>query len=155
MNTPPSGTSMSNTNAHETSVRNKANYLKAKEAFNDRDIERCVAFYAPEHQIRSRPSPQGRQAIRAFFENTHKDWPGIRIVVEHVVAEADWVMGRSVATATHSTAVFGVEPTHKEIETTFWDLHRFDREGLIVESWNLMDSLTVMGALGLIRSGPK
>lgn len=134
-------------------ARNKANYLKAKEAFNTRDIERCLHFYSPEHQIRSRPSPLGRQEIKAFFESTHKAWPGVRIVVEHVVAEGDWVMGRSVVTATHSTPVFGVEATHKAIATTFWDLHRFDGDGLIAETWNLMDSLTVMGTLGLIPSG--
>ena len=63
-------------------------------------------------------------------------------------------MGRCVVVATHTTAVFGVQPTHKRIETTFWDLHRFDEEGLIVETWNLMDSVAIMGQLGLLP-GPK
>lgn len=137
--------------------RNKANYLKAKQAFNEYDIARCVGFYAPEHQIRSRPSPKGRAQIEAFFEETHRVWPGVQLVVEHVVAEDDWVMGRSLVTAVHSTPAFGLPPTHKTIKTTFWDLHCFDADGLIVESWNLMDGLTVMIELGLIggRSSSK
>lgn len=134
--------------------RNKTNYLNAKAAFNRNDIDACVAFYAPDHQIKSRPSPKGRDQIKAFFASTRQAWPDIQIVVEHAVAEENWVMGRSVTTATHTTAVFGVQATHKVIETTFWDLHRFDEEGLIVETWNLMDSLAIMGQLGLLP-GPR
>ena len=134
--------------------RNKTNYLNAKAAFNRNDIDACVAFYAPDHQIKSRPSPKGRDQIKAFFASTRQAWPDIQIVVEHAVAEESWVMGRSVTTATHTTTVFGVQPTHKVIETTFWDLHRFDEEGLIVETWNLMDSLAIMGQLGLLP-GPR
>jgi hypothetical protein len=70
--------------------------------------------------------------------------------VAHVVAEDDWVMGRAVATATHTTAAMGLPPTGKQVVTTFWDLHRFDDEGLIVETWNLMDGLALMHQLGLL-----
>ena len=140
--------------ASEIANRNRSNYLAAKEAFNRKDLDTCVAFYAADHQIRSKPSPKGREHIRAFFAGTHQAWPDIQIVVEHTVAEKDWVMGRSVTTATHTNVVFGVQPTQKRIQTTFWDLHRFDDDGLIVETWNLMDSLAIMGQLGLLP-GPR
>jgi predicted ester cyclase len=130
--------------------RNKTNYLNAKAAFNRNDMDACISYYAPDHQIMSRPSPKGRDHIKAFLASRHQDWPGIQIVVEHVVAEGNWVMGRSVTIATHTTPVFGVPPTNKQIESTFWDLHRFNDQGLIVETWNLMDSLTIMGQLGLL-----
>ena len=130
--------------------RNKSNYMRAKEAFNRNDIDTCVSYYSQDHKVMSKPGPKGRQAIRAFFESSHQSWPDIQIVVEHAVAEDNWVMGRSVATATHTTEVLGVKPTHKRIETTFWDLHRFDEDGLIIETWNLMDSLAIMSQLGLL-----
>ena len=76
-------------------------------------------------------------------------WPDVEIIVEHAVAEDDWVMGRSVARATHTVPLMGVEPTHKTIVTTFWDLHRFDADGRIVETWNQMDGLSVMRQLGV------
>lgn len=129
-------------------ARNKANYLAAKQAFNDNDMTACMAFYAEAHQIRSSPSAPGRAAIRAFLAGVHATWPGIQLVVEHVVAEQDWVMGRSRASAIHSATVFGVAATQKRIETTFWDLHRFGDDGLIVETWNLMDGLAIMAQLG-------
>jgi predicted ester cyclase len=133
-------------------ARNKANYIAAKAAYNARELDQCLAFYAREHQIMSRPAPLGREHIRAFLEGTLAAWPDLRLEVAQVVAEDDWVMGRCVATATHTTAVMGVAPTGKQVVTTFWDLHRFDDAGLIVQTWNLMDSLALMHQLGLLPS---
>jgi len=128
--------------------RNKANYVAAKQAFDARDLDRCLAFYARDHQIMSRPTPPGREHIRAFLEGTLAAWPDLRMEVAHVVAEGEWVMGRCVVTATHTTAVMGVPPTGKPVATTFWDLHRFDDAGLIAQTWNLMDSLSLLQQLG-------
>jgi len=126
--------------------RNKQNYLKAKEAFNARDLDACVAFYAPNHRLAS-SREQTAPSIRQFFESTIATWPDIQIAVEHAVAEDDWVMGRSIAVATHSNTIMGVAPTNRRIESVFWDLHRFDAEGRMVESWNLMDALSIMQQL--------
>ena len=143
---------MNATDGRPPAARNKANYLAAKAAYNARELDQCLAFYAREHQIMSRPTPPGREHIRAFLEGTLAGWPDLRLEVAQVVAEDDWVMGRCVATATHTTAVMGVAPTGKQVVTTFWDLHRFDDSGLIVQTWNLMDSLVLMQQLGLLPS---
>ena len=135
-----------------SNARNKANYFAAKAAYNARELDQCLAFYAPEHQIMSRPTPPGREHIRAFLAGTLASWPDLRLDVAQVVVEDDWVMGRSVVTATHTTAVMGLPPTGKQVVTTFWDLHRFDEAGLIVQTWNLMDSLALMHQLGLLPS---
>lgn len=132
--------------------RNKQNYLAAKRCFNARDIVDCVAYYAPEHKINAAPGSPAPPPINIFFEQTIAAWPDIEITVAHAVAEDDWVMGRSVARATHTVPLLGVGPTHKIIETTFWDLHRFDAQGLIVETWNLMDGLSIMRQLGALPS---
>jgi steroid delta-isomerase-like uncharacterized protein len=134
------------------SARNKVNYSAAKAAYNARELDQCLTFYARDHQIMSRPAPPGREQIRAFLEGTLAGWPDLRLEVAQVVAEDGWVMGRCVATATHTTAVMGVPPTGKQVVTTFWDLHRFDDAGLIVQTWNLMDSLALMQQLGLVPS---
>src|SRR6187401_3455118 len=95
--------------------RNKSNYLKAKEAFNQNRIADCIAFYALNHEVKSKPNEKGREGIRRFLESMHQTWANIQITVEHVVAEDNWVMGRSIATATHSQVVLGVKPTHKKV----------------------------------------
>jgi predicted ester cyclase len=136
-----------------TAARNKDNYLKAKAAFNDKDLDRCMSYYAPDHQIRSRDIGPGREHIRQSLASTRESWPDLKIVVEHAVAEDDWVMGHCTTIATHSQPVMGVAPTNRRIQATFWDLHRFSAEGLIVETWNLTDSLAIMQQLGLVPSG--
>jgi predicted ester cyclase len=135
----------------EIAARNKDNYLRAKEAFNNKRIDECILFYAPDHEVKSMQSEKGRGAIQEFFERLHETWPDVQITVEHSVAEDNWVMGRSVATATHSQVVLGIQPTGKTITATFWDLHRFDEDGLIIETWNLMDNLAIMQQIGLLK----
>jgi predicted ester cyclase len=136
-----------------TAARNKDNYLKAKAAFNDKDLDRCMSYYAPDHQIRSRDVGPGREHIRQSLASTRESWPDLKIVVEHAVAEDDWVMGHCTTIATHSQPVMGVAPPNRRIQATFWDLHRFNAEGQIVETWNLTDSLAIMQQLGLVPSG--
>jgi hypothetical protein len=48
------------------SSRNKENYLKAKAAFNQKDMAGCMSYYAPDHHIRSRDVGPGRQHIERF-----------------------------------------------------------------------------------------
>lgn len=132
--------------------RNKENYLKAKAAFNERDMAACMSCYALNHQIRSRPVGPGREHIEQFLSAMHENWPGLQIVVDHAIAEDDWVAGRCTSRAIHSKPVMGVAPTNREVRTTFWDMHRFNAEGKIVETWNLMDSLAIMQQLGLVPS---
>jgi predicted ester cyclase len=49
----------------------------------------------------------------------------------------------------------GAAPTNRQVHATFWDMHRFDADGRIVETWNLMDSLAIMQQLGLVLTQPK
>jgi predicted ester cyclase len=138
-------------NSMDTAKRNKSNYLKAKEAFNNKRVDECILFYAHNHEVKSKQSEKGREGIQKFLEGMHQTWLDIQITVEHAVAEDDWVMGRSVATATHSQVVLGVQPTHKKITATFWDLHLFNEDGLIMETWNLMDNVAIMQQIGLLK----
>lgn len=138
----------------EQAARNKANYLKAKELFNQNKIPECVLHYSPDHILNPNQNKKGRDEIQKFLKGLRQTWANLQITVEHVVAEGNLVMGRSVASAIHSTVVFGVPPTEKQIVTTFWDLHLFDAEGLIIESWNLIDNLAIMRQTGFLPGKP-
>jgi len=142
---------MKSLNRIEIAARNKENYLRAKAAFNNKRVDECILFYAENHEVKSKQSEKGRDGIRKFLEGLHQTWPDIQITVEHAVAEDNWVMGRSVATATHSQVVLGIQPTDKTITATFWDLHLFDEDGLIIETWNLMDNLAIMQQIGFLK----
>ena len=58
---------MNTADGRPLNARNKASYIAAKAAYNARELDQCLAFYAREHQIMSRPAPPGRQHIRAFW----------------------------------------------------------------------------------------
>jgi len=138
-----------------TSSRNKDNYLKAKAAFNQRDMATCMSYYAPAHQIRSRDVGPGREHIERFLTSMRETWPDLVIEVDHAVAEGDWVAGRCTSTATHAKTVMGAAPTNRQVRATFWDMHRFDADGRIVETWNLLDSLAILQQLGLLPAQSK
>ena len=110
---------MKSLNKIEIAARNKENYLKAKEAFNNKKTDECILFYATNHEVKSKQSEKGRNGIQKFLEGLHQTWPDIQITVEHAVAEDNWVMGRSVATATHLNVVLGIEPTGKKLPQPF------------------------------------
>ncbi|MBL0899435.1 MAG: ester cyclase [Reyranella sp.] len=131
----------------QNAARNKRHYLEAKEAFNRGDLDACLAYYAPDHRVRSQEVPPGRAQIAAFLKASRETWGDLRIVVEHVVAEDDWVMGHCRSVAHHTRPVMGIAPTGRRIEAAFWDLHRFDGAGLIVETWNLTDQPAVLAQL--------
>jgi predicted ester cyclase len=145
-----SKTGLSSPTAAANAQLNKANYLAAKAAYNARDLDGCLAYYASNHQIMSKPTPPGRQHIRGFFESTFAASPDVQIIVELALAEDDWVLARSHSIATHTKPLMGIPATGKRIEAGFWDLHRFDDRGLIVQTWNLTDSLAVMRQIGIL-----
>ena len=146
---------MDDSTQRATSSRNKDNYLKAKAAFNQRDMATCMSYYAPAHQIRSRDVGPGREHIERFLTSMRETWPDLVIEVDHAVAEGDWVAGRCTSTATHAKTVMGAAPTNRQVRATFWDMHRFDADGRIVETWNLLDSLAILQQLGLLPAPPK
>ena len=141
---------MNETSATKKTERNKANYLAAKEAFNNKDIQKCLQYYSAVHEVQSSPGETGRHVIQHFFQGMYEMWGDITIKTEHIVAEDNWVMGRSIATATHSKTVLGIPPTNKQITAAFWDLHSFDEEGMISKTWNLIDNAAIMKQIGLL-----
>ena len=80
---------MGNPSSLEIAARNKRNYLKAKAAFNAKDIEACILHYSPDHQIKSRPSERGRREIQRFFEGLHESWSDLQVIVEHAERAID------------------------------------------------------------------
>src|SRR6267378_394260 len=91
---------MDNLNKIEIAARNKANYLKAKEAFNNKRVDECILFYAADHEVKSKQSEKGRDGIRkqdressarrAFRET---DEVGFWVAVSHPskLCVSDWL----------------------------------------------------------------
>lgn len=143
---------MAESTSHTDAQRNKQNYLKAKAAFNERDMAACMSYYALDHRIRSRAVGSGREHIEQLLSSMHESWSDLTIVVDQAIAEGDWVAGRCTSRGIHSKSVMGVAPTGREIQATFWDMHRFNADGKIAETWNVIDNFAIMQQLGLVTS---
>ena len=81
--------------------------------------------------------------------------PDLRISVDAVIAEGDFVVSRYTATATDTVGYMGMPPTGKTLRTPAIQIFRFSN-GKIVESWAARDDLGTLRQLGQLpaRGGP-
>jgi predicted ester cyclase len=131
-------------------ARNKANFIKANAAFNEQKLDDAIKFYAPNYFSHTNKKIINQETEKADWMATHERWEDLKITIEQIVAEDDWVMAKCKATATHTKVVMGVKPTNKKLEAIFWELHHFDKDGLMIEGWNMLDNAALMQQLGLL-----
>jgi predicted ester cyclase len=76
--------------------------------------------------------------------------------IDLIVAEGDLVVVYGLATGTHDGPFMGLPPTGRVLRWTGMAIYRLDGDGRIVERWQEVDSLALMGQLGLLppMSGP-
>ena len=91
------------------------------------------------------PGPAGQKAIADDFRAA---FPDLRVVVDMVFGEGDFVVGRWTATGTHTGAWGTVEPTGRSVTFSAANLYRFEN-GKVVEIWNHRDDLGLREQLGV------
>ncbi len=80
----------------EIAARNKAATLKSYADFNARQLDDLPKLYAPDFVDHTNPAVKGPDGVKADFLNTFKIWPDVKVRVEQIVAEGNWVMARCV-----------------------------------------------------------
>ena len=80
----------------EVAARNKATTLKSYADFNARQLDDLPKLYAPDFVDHTNPAVKGPDGVKADFLNTFKIWPDVKVRVEQIVAEGNWVMARCV-----------------------------------------------------------
>ena len=133
-----------------TAAKNKATSEQSYIFFNDNKLAEASKLYADDYKSHNAKAIKGPEEVKADFIKFHTEWPDIKVTIEQIVAEGDWVTIRSTITATHTTVIMGVQPTQKKIAVTYWDIHHFNKDGLIAESWNMSDNAALMQQLGLL-----
>ena len=131
-------------------AKNKAASEQSYTFFNDNKLEEASKRYAEDYISHDAVPIKGRAAKQTDFTKIRTDWPDIKVNIEQIVAEGEWVMIRSTATGTHTSVIMGVKPTQKKMAATYWDVHHFNKDGLIAESWNMTDNAALMQQLGLL-----
>jgi steroid delta-isomerase-like uncharacterized protein len=90
------------------------------------------------------PGPAGQQQIADDFRAA---FPDLRVTVDVIVGENDFVVGRWTATGTHTGRWGGLEPTGRQIAFSAANIFRFEN-GKVVEIWNHRDDLGLQEQLG-------
>jgi steroid delta-isomerase-like uncharacterized protein len=139
--------------ARETS--NKATFRRFQDAANTGDAEfiskTIDEIVEPDVKIRT-PLPvqaTGAQALKEVFARLHRAFPDLHISVEDLIEEGDKVVGRHTVTGTHQGEYMGLPPTGKSVTYHEIFIVRFVN-GLIAETWGVVDVFSQMKQLGMI-----
>ena len=126
----------------------------AREVFSKGDMEafdEIVADRYVNHNIPVPGIPGTKAGFRDLVVATRKAFPDVRVQVEDVVSEDDFVVFHDRVTATSRDAFFGVPPNGKPLEWTEIHFLRI-ADGKIVEHWTNFDQVKILQQLGVIPS---
>jgi steroid delta-isomerase-like uncharacterized protein len=136
---------------------NKATIRRFHDAANTGDLELISKtideLVEPDAQVRT-PLPigaTGAQALKEVFARLHQVYPDLHITVEDLIEEGDKVVSRNTVTGTHQGEYMGHPPTGKSITYNEIFIFRF-AGGRITETWGVVDVLSQMRQLGVIRA---
>ncbi|MGD9710894.1 MAG: ester cyclase [Thermomicrobiales bacterium] len=146
----------------ETNKRNVRQFFE--EAFNQGRLEiidTLVAEGSVDHQHPDEPS--FRDHLKDVVRSLRAGLPDLHFEITEIIGEGDWVALHAVMTGTHTGALRlpvpspngppVVAPTGRFVRVPHMHMIRFEN-GQNTELWHIMDTLTLLGQLGLLPTMP-
>ena len=131
--------------------RNKAAALRwSEELWSRGHLAVADEIVAPEYVRHDPGDPfpaQGPEDVKRIVGMLRAMLPDLRISVDAMIAEGDFVVSRYTATATDTVGYMGMPPTGRTLRTPAIQIFRF-ADGRIVESWAVRDDLGTLRQLG-------
>jgi steroid delta-isomerase-like uncharacterized protein len=121
-----------------------------EEVWDKGNLEVCDEVFADDylrHDLRPTepaPGPEGQKQIAADFRSA---FPDLRVEVDILVAEDDYVVGRWTASGTHRGPWGAVEPTGRRVTFSAVNIFRF-QNGKVADIWNHRDDLGLREQIG-------
>ncbi len=125
-----------------------------EELFNEGDLSTADDILADDVEYHGPPSlsprdVSGPEDIREYVETYQTAFPDVWYTVEELVAGEDAVRAHWVATGTHESDLFGIEPTGEAFSVEGLDVFRIE-DGEIAEIWAHWDTLKMVQELGVV-----
>jgi len=98
--------------------------------------------------------PRGLEGQRWVVEAFRRSIPDLRLTVEQLVAEGDYVADHWTCSGTQTGELFGMPATGKRFTITGTDMARLS-DGKIDEIWHVEDTLSLVQQLGLAPAFPQ
>jgi hypothetical protein len=144
--------------AHQTEV-NKAAVKRLADAANTHDPELISKTVDDVFDPDVRAGTQmpieanGPEDVKRVFAMLHPAFPDLHISIEDVIAEGDRVVCRERITGAHRGDYMGLPATGKQVAYNEITIGRF-ADGRIVETWGVVDLLSLLKQLGAIPADP-
>jgi predicted ester cyclase len=121
------------------------------EVFNAGSLEMLDALVAPDFVDHALPEdvPPNRDGLKSMIAAFRQAFPDLEYTIEDQVAEGDKLAQRLVGRGTLKGEFMGMAPTGRTAVWQEMHIHRFDTNGLLVEHWDITDSMGMLVQLGL------
>jgi steroid delta-isomerase-like uncharacterized protein len=94
-------------------------------------------------------APRGHEGFKNLLYAFSNAFPDLRIIVDDVICENDFVVARCTVTGTHRGIGIGVDATGKQVNFTGLCMMKLSN-GKIVEVWNQFDFINMYQQLGVL-----
>jgi predicted ester cyclase len=118
------------------------------------EISKTIDALVAPNAVISTPLPleaTGAELLKQAFTSLLRAYPDLRIEIDDVIAEGDKVVARNTVTGTHQGEHMGIAPTGRAVTYNEIFILRF-ADGLITETWGIIDALAQMKQLGAIAA---
>ncbi len=133
----------------EVEEQNKEIVLRLYEEINKQNFDAVIEIWAPDARIYAPGGfePRKPENLKSIFSITFIAFPDFALSIEDVIAKGDKVTARMIYTGTHTGEVMGYPPTGNTTKYLAIHTHTI-KDGKIVESWILIDSLYMSQQIG-------
>lgn len=121
-----------------------------QDVWNQGDLTALTDLTTPDftYHLGGQPA-RDRSAMAKFLAGTREAFPDWHVVVESIVSDGHLVAVRWSGTVTHLGPFHGAPATGRRIGVSGINLYRI-ADGKIAQEWEQMDSLGLLGQLGLL-----
>ncbi len=122
-----------------------------EEVMNEGNITALAELMAPDFRDHGEAmfgESRGRDSLQRGVEGMHQLVTGMRVSIEHILAEGDLVGVHGRMRCTHTGPFLGVPATGRELVWKGLAIFRLE-QGKIAERWFNSDSIAIFRALGL------
>jgi steroid delta-isomerase-like uncharacterized protein len=136
--------------ARESNIAALERFNEAIEHGDFQAFDEVVAPGAIDHDPAPGQAP-GVEGIRQFFTELHTSFPDLKISVEQMMADDEYVAIAYTITGTHQGRFLGFAPTGRQIQARGVEIGKF-ANGQLIERWGSSDQLGILQQLGLVPS---
>jgi predicted ester cyclase len=119
------------------------------ELFNAGGLDLVDTLFAADFVDHSLPPdiPPNREGFKSMIPILRQAFPDLQYTIEDQIAEGDKVAQRITGRGTLKGEFMGMQPTGRTAVWQEMHWHRFNTDGLLVEHWDITDSLGMLTQL--------